>query len=143
MPKHDYRGVTTETRAAVEGFVKEVAYEWDVTPAFVYAILSGKEPDPFKNFLELFRATCRKNPDGARGFIAKLNAMLREEEPRRAESIGIGDATRTFADVLAVSAELEEGMCPPEKFETAKQAHAETVERLTVYAPKNHLSNLG
>lgn len=143
MPKHDYRGVTPETKAAVEGFVKEIAYEWDVTPAFVYAILAGKEPDPFKNFLELFRAACRKNPNGARGFIAKLSAMLRAEEPRKSEPIGIQDATRSFADVLATSAELEEGMCPPEKFEAAKQTHAETVERLTVYAPANHMRNAG
>lgn len=143
MPRHDYRGATPETKAALKGHAGQIAYEMEVEDSYLYGILSGSEPDPFKRFLHLFRAVCRKNPEGARGFVARLNTMLRDESPQRVEAIGIGDATRTFADVLAVSAELEDGMCPPEKFEKAKARHAETVERVVVYPPSADYHNLG
>src|SRR5687767_4097046 len=118
--RHDHKGATPETTAAVRKFVGEIAYEMEVEPQYLYAILGNTEPDPFKRFLHLFRAVCRKNPDGARGFIARLNTMLRDESPQRSEAVGIGDALRTFGDLCAVSAAVDEGMSPPEKFEEAK-----------------------
>lgn len=143
MARHDYRGAEPETTAALKKFVGEIAYEMQVEPQYLYAILSHNEPDPFKRFLHLFRAVCRKNPEGARGFIAKLSAMLNDEAPRRSDAVGVGDAMRTFADLCAVSAELDEGLCPPEKFEAAKQRHTETVERVTIYPASAHLGNAG
>jgi hypothetical protein len=143
MARHDYRGAEPETTAALKKFVGEIAYEMHVEPQYLYAILSGAEPDPFKRFLHIFRAVCRKNPEGARGFIAKLSAMLRAEEPHRAESVGMGDATRTFSDLLNVAVEREEGMCSPEKLEAAKERHVETVAKVTVYSQRAHLDNAG
>ena len=143
MPRHNHKGATPETAAALKSFVAGIAYEMDVEDSFLYGILSGSEPDPFKRFLHMFRAVCRKNPEGARGFIAKLSAMLNEEAPRRSDAVGVGDAMRTFADLCAVSAELDEGLCPPEKFERAKRKHAETVERVTVYSRESHMRNIG
>jgi hypothetical protein len=141
--REDYRGVTDETKAAVEDFVKEIAYEMDVEPQYLYAILSGKESDPFKKFKRVFRAVARKNPNGARGYIAKLSSILREEEPRKSEAVGIGAALRTFGDMCAVAAELDDGLCAPEKFEDAKQRHVEIAKEVTVYAPANHIRNAG
>jgi hypothetical protein len=143
MPRHEYRGATPETKAALTGHVGEIAYEAGFEDAYLYGILSGSEPDPVKRFKHFYRAVCRKNPEGARGILAKLTLMFREESPQKAEAVGMGDAMRTFADVMAVSAELDEGLCPPEKFEAAKQAHAETVERVTVYPASAHLRNAG
>ena len=143
MPRHTYEGVTPETEAAISAHVKQVAAEMRVSTQYLYAVLASESTDPFAKFLHLFRAVCRKNPDGARGFIARLNTMLREETPQKSEAVGIGDALRTFGDLCAVSAAVDDGQIPPEKFEEAKQRHAETVERVTVYPPSADLRNLG
>lgn len=142
MARHSYN-LTPETTAALSSHVKAIADEMEVTTQYVHALLAGDSTDPFAKFLHLFRAVCRKHPDGARGFIAKLNMMLRDEMPERSEAVGIGDATRSFSDLLSLSVEAEEGLCPPEKFEEAKARHAEVVEKVTIYKPAAHLGNAG
>lgn len=144
MGREDYRGVTPETEAALKNCIKAVAEEMHLeAPQYLYAILAGKESDPFARFLRLFRAVCRINPDGARGYIARLSATLRAQEPKRGEPVNVGDAAQAFGDFVAVAVEREEGLCPPEKLEKAKQRVFETVEKVTVYAPASHLRNVG
>lgn len=53
------------------------------------------------------------------------------------EAVGIGEAARTFGEFVAAAESS------PERFEVAKQRHADTVERVTVYAPASHLRNVG
>lgn len=137
MARHSYNNVTPETEAALEGFAKQIAAEMEVTTQYLHAILASESADPFAKFLHLFRAVCRKNPDGARGYIARLNVMLRDETPQRSEAMGLGDAALTFGEFVAAAEES------PERFEVAKQKHADTVERVTVYAPSAHMRNLG
>lgn len=137
MPRHSYNQVTPETEAAIEGNVKQIAGEMEVTTQYLHAILASESADPFAKFLHLFRAVCRKNPEGARGYIARLNVMLRDETPQRSEAIGIGEAARTFGEFVAAAEDS------PERFEVAKQRHADTVERVTVYAPTASLRNVG
>jgi hypothetical protein len=128
MSRHDYQGVSPETEAAVKPCVGAIAYEMQVSDKYLYAIIAGEKTDPFEPFLLLFRAVARKNPDGARGYVARLNTVLNEECPPKEVSRGL-DVALTFSDLMAVSAEREEGLCTEEKLETAKQRHVEAVAR--------------
>jgi hypothetical protein len=136
MARHSY-SLTSETTAALSSHVKAIADEMEVTTQYVHALLAGDSTDPFAKFLHMFRAVCRKNPDGARGFIAKLNTMLKEETPERSEAFGIGEVARTFGEMVAAA----DGT--PERFEVVKQRHLEATERVTIYAPASHLNNVG
>jgi hypothetical protein len=128
MGREDYRGATAETKAALQDHIKEIADEMGLdAPQYLYAVLAGKESDPFARFKRLFRAVARKNPEGARGYIASLTTEFQKASPEKSEGAKLYDVTRTFNDMLAVSAEAEEGLCPAEKFEAVKDRHVETV----------------
>ncbi len=125
MPRHDYSGVSTETEAAVKPRVGDIAYEMNVSDKYLYAIIAGEKTDPFVPFKELFRAVARKNPEGARLYVARLSAMLREEGPEAKGRPGLYDVTTAFNNVLALVAAREEGLCSAEEVEAAKQRFVE------------------
>jgi hypothetical protein len=129
MAKADYKGVTPETEAALKDCIKAVAEEMHLESAtYLYAILAGKESDPFARFKRLFRAVCRKNREGARGFLAKLNTIFSEENPRQVEPRPY-DVTVTFNDMMNVARLREEGLRSAEELDAAKQRHVEAVAR--------------
>jgi hypothetical protein len=129
MPRHEYSGVSTETEAAVKPCVGEIANEMQVSDKYLYAILAGEKTDPFLPFKELFRAAARKNPDGARVYVARLSTMLREENPEQKSQPGLYDVTVAFNNVLALVAAREDGRCSVQEVEAAKQRFVEQFAR--------------
>jgi hypothetical protein len=128
MSRHTYDDLSPETEAALRPCVGQVAYEMGVSDKYLYAILGGEKTDPFEPFLWMFRAVARKNPEGALGYIARQRAIYDEEHPPKEVSNNY-DVSRTFSDLMAVSAERDEGLCSQEKVEAAKARHAEAVAR--------------
>lgn len=87
MARETYNQTTPETVAAVEHHVKEFAYETGKSEQYFRAVLAGTSSDPFAKFITtLFRPAARKNAEGARGFIARLEAILNAEQPPPGES---------------------------------------------------------
>jgi hypothetical protein len=128
MSRESYRGATPETKQALEGAVKEIAYEMEIEPQYLYAILAGKESDPFKRFKRMFRAVCRKRKESARGYLARLTTIFNEENPRTVEQKPY-DVSLTFNDMISVGRLREEGLRTAEEFEAAKARHIEAVAR--------------
>lgn len=107
--------------------------------------LNPSDPTPsiateFLMFLFGCRMTRPELEERVWALVSRHRQRMFPAAPRR-DAVGIGDALRTFGDLCAVSAELDDGLCPPEKFEEAKQRHIDTAERVTVYKPINHLRN--
>lgn len=123
MSRHEYKGATPETVQAVKDFIKEVAFELDVTDKYLYAILAGKEPDPFARFKFWLRAVARKNPAGARLYLATLTRILRESNPQPESGRHAFDAT--YHDLKSVLARREDGLVTEEQVQAARERHAE------------------
>lgn len=133
MAKESYKGATPETRRALEPCVKAIADAMDLEgPQYLHAILGGKESDPFARFKRLFRAVARRNPEGARGYIASLNTIMREASPQPHRAADVYELTAAFNDLMAVSARREDGEATEEMVEAAKHNCAEKLGRFGV-----------
>lgn len=128
--RHTYDELTPETEAAMRPCVGGIAYELNVTDKYLYALLGGEKTDPFARFLPLFRATSRKNPAGAQGYIVRLNKVYAEENPADSLTAGLNEADLEFDNVKALLRARAEGRCSQSELEAAKYRFIEKFARL-------------
>ena len=85
MPREEYE-LTPQTKEALENEVQGIALEMEKSDKYLYAILSGKETDPYAKFRPLFRGVARHCPERTNIYLADLHAIADRTPRRKTES---------------------------------------------------------
>jgi hypothetical protein len=103
MSRENYE-LSVLTKDSLEKHVQEIAAAGSYSNSHLYAILAGKETDPFPKFRRLFRAIVQVRPEQARLYLQDLRSLIPSEDKRQKRttpfSEAMGRITKSYFELL-------------------------------------------